>query len=186
MPLPLAGHGVHPSLPIPGTEGFEAAKNLGRPPPTDFHEWGKCFECTCNSHEPLLPADVRGTRRLHDSTSAMHDSKRHEGPKGMREPLAQVAGWHLEKQRHGLPLEQQLFDIHVRTTGQLAPAAKTTSQPTMADARPLHCGRAGGGCGHLTVESPKPQPELGLERDMQLRHRVSGLQRTQHAPRLPQ
>jgi hypothetical protein len=42
----------------------------------------------------------------------------------MRETLAQIAGWRLRKHRYGFPLEQKLFDLYVRATGQLDPGAK--------------------------------------------------------------
>jgi radical SAM superfamily enzyme YgiQ (UPF0313 family) len=122
--FPSAGSEVYPFRPIPGTEDFETAKKLGYVPPKDFHEWGKCFEYKYNSHNTPLPDDVRETWRLYNNTSAIYDRKIHEGPKWMRETLAQIAGWRLKKQRYGFPLEQKLFDIYVRATGQLDPGGQ--------------------------------------------------------------
>ncbi len=112
------------AAPSPGTEDFATAVKQGYVPPRDFHEWGKCFEYKYNSHNTPLPDDVRETWRLYNNTSAIYDRKIHEGPKWMRETLAQIAGWRLKKQRYGFPLEQKLFDIYVRATGQLAPGGQ--------------------------------------------------------------
>jgi radical SAM superfamily enzyme YgiQ (UPF0313 family) len=122
--FPTAGSEVYPFRPIPGTEDFTAAVKLGYVPPKDFYEWGKCFEYKYNAHNTPLPDDVRETWRLYNNTSAIYDRKIHEGPAWMRRLLADLAGWRLKKQRYRFPLEQKLFDLYVRATGQLDPGAK--------------------------------------------------------------
>jgi radical SAM superfamily enzyme YgiQ (UPF0313 family) len=122
--FPTAGSEVYPFRPIPGTEDYQAAIKLGYVPPKDFYEWGKCFEYKYNAHNTPLPEDVRETWRLYNNTSAIYDRKIHEGPKWMRETLAQIAGWRLKKHKYTFPIEQKLFDLYVKATGQTDPGAK--------------------------------------------------------------
>jgi radical SAM superfamily enzyme YgiQ (UPF0313 family) len=122
--FPIAGSEVYPFRPIPGTEDFDAAIALGYQPPKDFYEWGKCFEYKYNSHNTPLPDDVRETWRLYNNTAAIYDKHVQEGPEWMRNTLARVAGWRLRSGRYRFPLEQKLFDLYVRATGQMQPGAK--------------------------------------------------------------
>jgi len=122
--FPTAGSEVYPFRPIPGTEDFNAAIKLGYVPPKDFYEWGKCFEYKYNSHNSPIPEDIRETWRLYNNTSACYDRKVHEGPAWMRRLLADIAGWRLKKHNYGFPIEQKLFDIYVRATGQTQAAAQ--------------------------------------------------------------
>lgn len=116
---PLAGSEVYPFRPIPGTEDFDAAIKLGYEPPKDFHDWGKCFEYKYNAQNTPLPEDVRETWRLYNNTAAIYDKHVREGPEWMRTLLSRVAGWRLKTQRYRYPIEQKLFDVYVRATGQL-------------------------------------------------------------------
>ena len=52
---PLAGSDVYPYRPIPGTPDFRQAVELGYNPPTNFQEWGDCFEYKYNSQNTPLP-----------------------------------------------------------------------------------------------------------------------------------
>jgi radical SAM superfamily enzyme YgiQ (UPF0313 family) len=122
--FPTAGSEVYPFRPIPGTEDFDAAIKLGYVPPKDFYEWGQCFEYKYNSHNTPIPEDIRETWRLYNNTSACYDRKVHEGPAWMRKLLAEIAGWRLKKHNYGFPIEQKLFDIYVRATGQSQAAAQ--------------------------------------------------------------
>ena len=121
---PLAGSEVYPFRPIPGTEDFDAAIRLGYQPPKDFHEWGKCFEYKYNSHNTPLPEDIRETWRLYNNTAAIYDMHVTEGPRWMRKLLSRIAGWRLKNARYSFPIEQKLFDLYVRATGQTQAAAK--------------------------------------------------------------
>ncbi len=67
---------------------------------------------------------MRETWRLYNNTSAIYDRKIHEGPKWMRETLANIAGWRLKKHKYTFPIEQKLFDLYVKATGQTDPGAK--------------------------------------------------------------
>ena len=120
---PIAGSEVYPFRPIPGTEDFDAAVKLGYEPPKDFYEWGKCFEYKYNAHNTPLPEDVRETWRLYNNTAAIYDKHVTEGPMWMRDLLSKAAGWRLKNGRYGFPVEQKLFDIYVKVTGQTQPGA---------------------------------------------------------------
>ena len=121
---PLAGSEVYPFRPIPGTEDFDAAVKLGYVPPKDFFEWGKCFEYKYNAHNTPLPEDVRETWRLYNNTAAIYDKHVTEGPQWMRDLLSKAAGWRLKRGKYRFPIEQKLFDVYVRATGQMQPGAK--------------------------------------------------------------
>jgi anaerobic magnesium-protoporphyrin IX monomethyl ester cyclase len=121
---PIAGSEVYPFRPIPGTEDFDAAIKLGYVPPKDFHEWGACFEYKYNSHNTPIPADIRQTWLRYNNTAAIYDEYVTEGPRWMRKLLAAMAGWRLERGNYRFPVEQKLFDLYVRATGQLQPAVK--------------------------------------------------------------
>jgi radical SAM superfamily enzyme YgiQ (UPF0313 family) len=121
---PIAGSEVYPFRPIPGTEDFKKAIDLGYQPPKDFHEWGKCFEYKYNAHNTPLPDDIRETWRLYNNTAAIYDKHVTEGPRWMRDLLSRAAGWRLKTGRYRFPIEQKLFDIYVKATGQTQPGAK--------------------------------------------------------------
>jgi hypothetical protein len=97
---------------------------LGYDPPKGFYEWGKCFEYKYNSHNTPLPEDVRETWRLYNNTAAIYDKHVTEGPTWMREMLSKFAGWRLKTGKYGFPIEQKLFDLYVRATGQTQPGAR--------------------------------------------------------------
>ena len=120
---PIAGSEVYPFRPIPGTEDFKKAVELGYVPPKDFHDWGKCFEYKYNAHNTPLPEDIRETWRLYNNTAAIYDKHVTEGPQWMRDLLSKAAGWRLKRGRYGFPIEQKLFDIYVKATGQTQPGA---------------------------------------------------------------
>jgi radical SAM superfamily enzyme YgiQ (UPF0313 family) len=122
--FPIAGSEVYPFRPIPGTEDFDAAIKLGYEPPKDFYEWGKCFEYKYNSHNTPLPDDVRETWRLYNNTAAIYDKHVTEGPMWMRDLLSKFAGWRLKTGKYGFPIEQKVFDLYVRATGQTQPGSK--------------------------------------------------------------
>jgi len=121
---PIAGSEVYPFRPIPGTEDFDRAVKLGYVPPKDFHDWGKCFEYKYNAHNTPLPDDIRETWRLYNNTAAIYDKHVTEGPQWMRDLLSWTAGWRLKTGRYKFPLEQKLFDIYVKATGQTQPGAR--------------------------------------------------------------
>jgi len=120
---PLAGSEVYPFRPIPGTEDYDAAVKLGYVPPADFEQWGDCFEYKYNSQNTPIPEDIRETWSRYNNTAAIFDQHVQEGPLWMRQLLSKFAGWRLSKGSYGFPIEQKLFDLYVRATGQTQAAA---------------------------------------------------------------
>ena len=115
---PSAGSDVYPFRPIPGTEDFDHAVKLGYEAPTNFDEWGNCFEYKYNSQNTPLPEAIRNTWARYNNTAAIYDMHVQEGPMWMRKLLSHIAGRRLERGAYGFPVEQKLFDLYVRATGQ--------------------------------------------------------------------
>ncbi|MCP3918195.1 MAG: B12-binding domain-containing radical SAM protein [bacterium] len=118
---PIAGSDVYPFRPIPGTEDFAHAVQLGYEAPTNFEEWGNCFEYKYNSQNTPLPEAVRHSWQRYNNTAAIYDMHVQEGPQWMRRGLSKMAGWRLQRSNYTFPIEQKLFDLYVRTTGQTQP-----------------------------------------------------------------
>jgi len=119
---PIAGSDVYPFRPIPGTEDFKKAVELGYQAPTDFHDWGNCFEYKYNSQNTELPEGVRHTWQRYNNTAAIYDMHVQEGPEWARRVLSKIAGWRLHRGDYRFPIEQKVFDLYVRLTGQSQPA----------------------------------------------------------------
>jgi radical SAM superfamily enzyme YgiQ (UPF0313 family) len=119
--FPLAGSDVYPFRPIPGTEDFDHAVKLGYEPPTNFEEWGDCFEYKYNSQNTPLPDSVRHTWQRYNNTAAIYDMHVQEGPMWLRKLLSKIAGKRLDRGNYAFPIEQKLFDLYVRATGQTQP-----------------------------------------------------------------
>jgi len=119
--FPIAGNDVYPFRPIPGTEDFDHAVRLGYEAPRDFHDWGNCFEYKYNSHNTPLPPQVRKTWQRYNNTAAIYDMHVQEGPLWMRKLLSRMADQRLKRGVYGFPVEQKLYDLYVRVTGQAQP-----------------------------------------------------------------
>ena len=109
---------MYPFRPIPGTEDWDAAVKLGYSPPKDFQEWGDCFEYKYNAQNTPIPVSVRDTWTHYNNTASIYDKHVEEGPKWMRDLLSKAAGWRLKRGNYGFPIEQKIFDLYVRATGQ--------------------------------------------------------------------
>jgi hypothetical protein len=46
----------------------------------------------------------------------------------MRRLLSRIAGWRLKNAQYAFPIEQKLFDLYVRATGQRDPGADDYSE----------------------------------------------------------
>ena len=128
---PLAGSEVYPFRPIPGTEDFETALKLGYVPPKDFYEWGQCFEYKYNSHNTPLPDDIRRNWTRYNNTAAIYDKHVTEGAQWMRDSLSKIAGWRLKRNEFRFPIEQKVFDIYVKATGQSQPRSSNEYVPAV-------------------------------------------------------
>ncbi|MFT5291261.1 MAG: anaerobic magnesium-protoporphyrin IX monomethyl ester cyclase [Planctomycetota bacterium] len=126
--FPTAGSDVYPFRPIPGTVDFDHAVKLGYEAPTNFEEWGDCFEYKYNSQNTPLPDAVRHTWQRYNNTAAIYDMHVQEGPMWMRKLLSKMAGHRLKRGSYTFPVEQKLFDLYVRATGQTQPGAEDLSE----------------------------------------------------------
>ena len=115
---PQAGSDVYPFRPIPGTADFTQAVADGYQAPTTFEEWGGCFEYKYNSQNTPLPESIRHTWARYNNTAAIYDMHVQEGPMWMRKLLSRMAGRRLQAGKYTFPVEQKLFDLYVRATGQ--------------------------------------------------------------------
>ena len=52
---------------------------------------------------------------------AIYDMHVQEGPLWLRRSLSKMAGWRLQRGNYTFPIEQKLFDLYVRSTGQAQP-----------------------------------------------------------------
>ncbi|MEZ5978233.1 MAG: radical SAM protein [Planctomycetota bacterium] len=125
---PIAGSEVYPFRPIPGTADFDKAVELGYVPPKDFHDWGNCFEYKYNAQNTPLPDDVRETWRRYNNTAAFYDMHVTEGSQWVRRTMSRIAGWRLRNGNYKFPIEQKMFDLYVRLTGQRQAAAEDVSE----------------------------------------------------------
>ena len=119
--FPGSASEVYPFRAIPGSEDFRAAIELGWQPPSSFEEWGECFEWKWHSHLTPLPPSVRRTWTRYSRTAAHYDQYVSEGSRAMRRVLSKIAGWRLARHDYRFPIEQKLFDLWVRASGQTAP-----------------------------------------------------------------
>jgi anaerobic magnesium-protoporphyrin IX monomethyl ester cyclase len=125
---PIAGSEVYPFRPIPGTHDFDEAVKRGYEAPKDFFDWGMCFEYKYNAQNTPLPQAIREEWRRYNNTAAIYDMHVQEGPEWVRRGLSKIAGWRLKHGRYDFALEQKLFDLYVRLTGQRQAAAEDTSE----------------------------------------------------------
>ena len=73
--------------------------------------------CIRDSNTPL-PETVRATWARYNNTAAIYDMHVNEGPMWMRRLLSRIAGRRLQRGTYKFPVEQKLFDLYVRATGQ--------------------------------------------------------------------
>jgi radical SAM superfamily enzyme YgiQ (UPF0313 family) len=138
---PIAGSEVYPFRPIPGTHDFDVAVKNGYQPPKDFYEWGMCFEYKYNSHNTPLPESIRETWRRYNNTAAIYDMHVQEGWEWMRKGLSRMAGWRLRTGNYKLPVEQKLYDLYVRLSGQRQAAAEDISEDYQQLQPETHAGK---------------------------------------------
>ncbi|MCZ6596219.1 MAG: radical SAM protein, partial [Planctomycetota bacterium] len=116
--FPGSASDVFPFRPIPGTEDFDEMVKLGYEPPKTLEEWGSCLEYKAGSDSTRLPHEVLELWRRYGATATFYDGLASEGSSLVRGMLKSISGWRLRHGRYEFPLEQKLFDIYVRLTGQ--------------------------------------------------------------------
>ncbi|MEZ5976623.1 MAG: radical SAM protein [Planctomycetota bacterium] len=117
--FPGSASDIFPFRPIPGTEDFDRAVELGQyVPPTSLEEWGACLEYKYSSDASRLPDDIVERWRRYGSTATFYDGLAGHGSKRLRKLMQRIAGWRLERGEYRFPIEQKLYDVYARTLGR--------------------------------------------------------------------
>jgi len=114
LAFPGCASELYPYRPLPGTPDYREAEALGWNLPRSFADWGQFFEWKWHTEGNPLPLDIRRSWRRYIQTASHYDRNVKEGPSWMRELVAKLAGWRLERGNFAFPIEQKLFDLCVR------------------------------------------------------------------------
>ena len=115
--FPHSPSDIFPFRPIPGTEDFDRAVELGYRPPTTLDEWGQCLEYKYAFDDIGLPLDVLQRWKRYGVTATFYDGLAREGSGVVRDAMRRISGWRLKHNEFRFPLEQKLFHAYVRITG---------------------------------------------------------------------
>ena len=116
--FPGSASDIFPFRAIPGSEEFDKALEQGYDPPKSLEEWGSCLEYKYEIDDVGLPLDVLETWKRYGATSSFYDGHVREGSGLVRKVMRSISGWRLRNSEYRLPVEQKLFDLYVRMTGQ--------------------------------------------------------------------
>ena len=116
--FPGSASDIFPFRPIPGSEDYQHALDHGYTPPTTLEEWGSCLEYKMETDDIRIPDEVLWRWRRYGATASFYDGLVHEGSSVVLGVLQKISGWRLKKGVYTFPIEQKLFDIYVRLTGQ--------------------------------------------------------------------
>lgn len=116
--FPGSASDIFPFRPIPGSEEYDRALELGYDPPKTLNGWGAVLEYKHEVDDIHLPDDVVRTWRRYGATASFYDGLVHEGSGAILRALKGISGWRLRNGNYRLPVEQKLFDLYVRMTGQ--------------------------------------------------------------------
>ncbi|MEM7310894.1 MAG: radical SAM protein [Planctomycetota bacterium] len=116
--FPGSASDIFPFRPIPGSEDFRLALEHGYKPPTSIEEWGGCLEYKLEVDDVRLPDDIVWRWRRYGSTSSFYDGLVTEGSGAVLKLMKHISGWRLKNGVYTFPIEQKLFDLYVRLTGQ--------------------------------------------------------------------
>ena len=116
--FPRSASDIFPFRPIPGTEDFDTAVKLGYQAPKTLEDWGSCLEYKLEVDDIRLPQDVYETWRRYNITASFYDSLVHEGSGVVRDFMHRISGWRLRRHNYTFPIEQKLFHLFVKLTGQ--------------------------------------------------------------------
>lgn len=116
--FPHSPSDVFPFRAIPGTEDFDTAVKIGYKPPVTLEEWGSCLEYKYEINDTALPEDVIRTWKRYGVTATFYDGLAKEGSGLVRNFMHKISGWRLKHNQYTLPVEQKLFHMYVKLTGQ--------------------------------------------------------------------
>jgi radical SAM superfamily enzyme YgiQ (UPF0313 family) len=115
---PGSASDIFPFRPIPGSEDYRHALEHGYQPPRNFEEWGGCLEYKYEVDDISLPEDIVWRWRRYGSTATFYDGLVKEGSGPAKRLIQRISGWRLKNGIYTFPIEQKLFDLYVRLTGQ--------------------------------------------------------------------
>ena len=87
-------------------------------PPLTIEEWGDCLEYKLEVDDIHLPPDIVWRWRRYGSTSSFYDGLVTEGSGAVLNLMQRISGWRLKNGVYTFPIEQKLFDLYVKLTGQ--------------------------------------------------------------------
>ena len=116
--FPRSASDIFPFRPIPGTEDFDRAVEMGYQPPRTLEEWGMCLEYKLEIDDLQLPDDVVQTWKRYGVASTFYDGLAMEGARTLRKAMKWISGKRLKHNRYAFPVEHKLFHLFVRMTHQ--------------------------------------------------------------------
>jgi anaerobic magnesium-protoporphyrin IX monomethyl ester cyclase len=116
--FPGSASDIFPFRPIPGSEDYRHALEHGYQPPRTLAEWGACLEYKYEVDDISLPEDIVWRWRRYGSTASFYDGLVKEGSGAAKRLMQRISGWRLKNGVYAFPIEQKLFDLYVRVTGQ--------------------------------------------------------------------
>ena len=116
--FPASPSDIFPFRPIPGSADYDEAVKLGYVGPDTLEDWGMSLEYKYAYDDIGLPMDVIEMWKRYGATSTFYDGLASEGSALVRNFLKKVSGWRLRKNNYTFPIEQKLFHLYVKFTGQ--------------------------------------------------------------------
>ena len=116
--FPRAASDIFPFRPIPGTEDYNTAVELGYQPPKSLEEWGSVLEYKYEIDDLQLPDEVVTTWRRYGVASTFYDGLAMEGAAALRKVMKKISGWRLRTDNYTFPIEHKLFHVFVKLTGR--------------------------------------------------------------------
>ena len=129
--FPGSASDIFPFRPIPGSEDFRTAVDLGYRAPATLDEWGSVLEYKYDVESLILPQDITRLWRRYGVTATFFDGLAREGGGPLRRLMKTISAWRLKKSCYTFPLEHKLFHTYVRLIGQ-------TREDVIAVATPSH------------------------------------------------
>ncbi len=116
--FPRSASDVFPFRPIPGSEDFDRAVELGYRPPRTFEEWGACLDYKLELDDLEIPADVLRLWRRYGVAATFYDGLANGGSPTLLRAMKAISGWRLKRSNYSFPFEYKLFDVYSRLLGR--------------------------------------------------------------------
>ncbi len=127
--FPGSASDIFPFRPIPGSEDFRAAVELGYQPPASLEEWGSVLEYKYDVENLILPEDIARLWRRYGVTATFFDGLAQEGAGPLRRLMKSISAWRLKNSCYTFPIEHKLFHAFVSLIGQTREDVINTPPP---------------------------------------------------------